>query len=109
MEKSSKNLHPKNKFNQDYDFAKLIKHVHILKKHIVQTPDGRKTIDFKNPNSVFLLNKALIESNYSIKGWEILAGSLCPSIPGRLNYIHYLADLIGKNDSKNIRVLDVGS
>ena len=109
MEKSSKNLHPRNKFNQDYDFSKLIKYVHILKKHIIPTPDGRKTIDFKNPESIFLLNKALLESNYSIKGWEILEGSLCPSIPGRLNYIHYLADLIDKNDSKNIKILDIGT
>lgn len=109
MEKSSKNLHPLNKFNQDYDFSKLIKHVHVLKKHIQLTPDGRKTIDFKNPESVFLLNKALLESNYSVKGWEILEGSLCPSIPGRVNYIHYLADLIGKQDSKNTKILDVGT
>ncbi len=109
MEKNSKNLHPRNKFNQEYDFKKLIKHVHQLKKHIQILPDGRQTLDFRDPESVFLLNKALLESEYKIKNWSLLEGSLCPSIPGRLNYIHYLADLIHPKNPKKINVLDIGT
>ncbi|WP_312696713.1 23S rRNA (adenine(1618)-N(6))-methyltransferase RlmF [Sphingobacterium mizutaii] len=109
MEKNSKNLHPRNKFNQEYDFKKLIKHVHQLKKHIVVLPDGRQSLDFRDPESVFLLNKALLESEYKVNNWDLLNGSLCPSIPGRLNYIHYLADLIQPKNPKKVNVLDIGT
>ena len=109
MEKISKNLHPRNKFNQEYDFKKLIKHVHPLKKHLVVLPDGRQSLDFRDTESVFLLNKALLESEYKIKNWDLLPGSLVPSIPGRLNYINYLADLIQPKNPKDIKILDVGT
>ena len=109
MEKKIKNLHPRNKFNQEYDFIPLIKRVPELKKQLIKTPDDRTSLDFRDPKSVFLLNKALLESAYDLRGWEILENSLCPSIPGRLNYIHYLADLFKGRPGKPVRVLDVGT
>ncbi|MFZ4260642.1 23S rRNA (adenine(1618)-N(6))-methyltransferase RlmF [Sphingobacterium sp. HJSM2_6] len=109
MEKKLKNLHPKNKFNQEYDFTRLVKKVPNLKHFLQSTPDKRVSIDFSNPEAVFYLNKALIEYGFDIKGWDILEQSLCPSIPGRLNYIHYLADLIGTKENKKIKILDIGT
>ncbi len=109
MEKKLKNLHPKNKFNQEYDFTRLVKKVPDLKHFLQQTPDKRVSIDFSNPDAVFYLNKALIEYGFDIKGWDILEQSLCPSIPGRLNYIHYLADLIGNKANKKVKILDIGT
>ncbi|MGV6944160.1 23S rRNA (adenine(1618)-N(6))-methyltransferase RlmF [Sphingobacterium kyonggiense] len=109
MEKNTKNLHPRNKFNQDYDFMALTKRVTELKKYLQKLPDERLSLDFRDPEAVFLLNKALLASGYDIKGWEILENSLCPSIPGRLNYIHYLAELFKGRPGKPIRVMDVGT
>lgn len=109
MEKNSKNLHPRNKFNTEYDFKKLSRQVPSLKKHIVLTPDERQTIPFRDHEAVFLLNKALLETGFAIKNWSILEKSLCPSIPGRLNYIHHLADLLGVQKNKDITILDIGT
>lgn len=48
--------------------------------------------------------------------WDIPTGYLCPPIPGRADYLHYLADLIteGTPDlqiptGKDIKVLDIGT
>ena len=40
------------------------------------------------------LNKALLVTHYGIRYWDIPKNYLCPPIPGRADYIHYIADLI---------------
>ncbi|MGL6169427.1 MAG: 23S rRNA (adenine(1618)-N(6))-methyltransferase RlmF, partial [Fusobacteriaceae bacterium] len=42
-----------------------------------------------------------------IDNWNIPEGFLCPPIPGRADYIHYIADLLSEN--VNINVLDIGT
>ena len=69
-----------------------------------------KTIDFANPNAVKALNTALLLQHYNIRFWEFPEENLTPPIPGRVDYIHHLSDLlIASNISKNIRVLDIGT
>ncbi|MFK7934705.1 MAG: 23S rRNA (adenine(1618)-N(6))-methyltransferase RlmF, partial [Saprospiraceae bacterium] len=48
--------------------------------------------------------------------WDIPAGYLCPPIPGRADYLHYLADLLAEGATdlqiplgKDIRILDIGT
>ena len=105
-----KKLHPNNRFNTQYDFDQLIKIVPQLSSHIKQNPFGEKTINFSNPQAVKLLNKALIYSTYPISYWQFSDSNLCPPVPGRADYIHYLADLVNKptHNSKNIKILDIG-
>lgn len=108
MEKSRKNLHPANRFNQPYDFGKLTQYVPELKPYLIDQPGKTLSIDFNNPKAVFLLNKALLESEYKITNWTILPGSLCPPIPSRLNYIHHLSEILEPSDSI-INALDIGT
>lgn len=108
MEKTVKNLHSKNRFNRRYDFGKLVQVVPELKSHLINLGADQVSIDFGNPQAVFLLNKALLESEYPIRDWRILAGSLCPSIPSRLNYILYLSDHMTASD-RPVRALDIGT
>ncbi|GAA4442163.1 23S rRNA (adenine(1618)-N(6))-methyltransferase RlmF [Ravibacter arvi] len=64
---------------------------------------------FHDANAVRLLNKALLLSEYAITYWDIPAGQLCPPIPGRADYVHYLADLIAADGAtKDKNILDVG-
>ena len=78
-------------------------------------PDGDKTIDFAKPNAVKALNGALLAHYYQIEFWDIPKGYLCPPVPGRADYVHYLADLLANdNDAvvpvgKTIRGLDIGT
>lgn len=87
-------LHPRNKHNGQYDFPKLISGYPPLQNFVSLNPYGTSTINFFNPQAVKALNKSLLISYYGIRYWDIPKNHLCPPIPGRADYIHYVADLI---------------
>ena len=87
-------LHKRNRHNGQYDFSRLTEEYPPLKKFIVLNAYGTTSIDFFNPRAVKALNKALLISYYGIRYWDIPKNYLCPPIPGRADYIHYIADLI---------------
>lgn len=69
-----------------------------------------RTIDFANPEAVKALNKALLFAYYNIEFWEFPETNLCPPIPGRVDYIHHVSDLICSSETTgSIRVLDIGT
>lgn len=114
-------LHIRNKHNGQYDFYLLTENHPPLKKFVQLNPYGTQTINFFNPQAVKALNKALLISYYGIRYWDIPKNYLCPPIPGRADYIHYIADLLaaegGCKDAKSekeevtrpqCRCLDIG-
>lgn len=102
-----KTLHSKNIHNTRYDFQALCKTNPNLKPFVALNQYGDYSIDFANPKAVLELNKTLLKHHYGIKDWEIPKDYLCPPIPGRADYIHYLADLVG--ETKGLRGLDIGT
>lgn len=106
-------LHPRNKHRSSYPFQDLIRTSPDLAEFVFTNQFGKETIDFANPTAVKVLNKALLKQFYGIQLWDIPEGFLCPPIPGRADYIHYVADLISEGEAsilkgKNIKVLDIG-
>jgi 23S rRNA (adenine1618-N6)-methyltransferase len=107
-------LHARNKNRERYDLGALIASKPELKKHIKPNKFGVESVDFSNPNAVKILNKALLHHYYGIKYWEFPDENLCPPIPGRADYIHYIADLLAESNSNKtptgnkITCLDVG-
>lgn len=97
-----------------YDLESLSKTNSELKAFLKPGNKGF-TIDFADPHAVKALNKALLLHHYSLEFWDIPAGFLCPPIPGRLDYIHTLADVLAENNQgrvpagKSIRGLDIGA
>ena len=102
-----KNLHPKNKFNKGYNFEELIKINPKLEPFVSTNQFDVVTIDFSNPEAVKELNKGLLFSYDKVSIWNFPKENLCPPIPGRLDYIHYLNDLI--TSEENVKVLDIGT
>lgn len=100
-------LHINNPHKGRYNFNNLINNLPELKTFIIKNPRGEDTIDFSNNLAVKFLNKALIKTFYNVDNWDIPQGFLCPPIPGRADYIHYISDLLEKKD--NINVLDIGT
>jgi 23S rRNA (adenine1618-N6)-methyltransferase len=97
-----------------YDFDELISCVPDLKQYVFVNAYQSVTINFSLPKAVKLLNKALLLHFYKIQYWDIPDANLCPPIPGRADYIHYIADLLaeGRNEiPKGISVkgLDIGT
>lgn len=103
-------LHKRNKHQGQYDFPKLIANYPPLKKFVSPSPYGTLTINFFNSQAVKTLNKALLITYYGINYWDIPKDYLCPPIPGRADYIHYIADLLqeGHKETKNCKCLDIG-
>ena len=102
-----KGLHPKNKFNKGYDFDALIVENPLLKEFVLENKFGSISIDFSNPNAVKELNKALLFSYDKLNLWNFSDENLCPPIPGRLDYILHLSDLL--SEEKDIKILDIGT
>ena len=108
------NLHPRNLHRFGYDFEELMLKFPDLKPFVFTNEFETKTIDFSNSLAVKALNKALLITNYNILHWEIPTDYLCPPIPGRVDYIHYLADLLADSNNgiipngENVQGLDIG-
>ena len=101
-------LHKRNKHRGDYDLSKLCSASPELSKHIIVNKYGGTSINFFDPQSVKELNKALLTLYYGVSYWSLPANSLCPPIPGRADYIHYVSDLIGVDERRRVRCLDIG-
>ncbi|MGQ0799854.1 MAG: 23S rRNA (adenine(1618)-N(6))-methyltransferase RlmF [Pseudomarimonas sp.] len=107
-------FHPRNRHQGRYDFPALLSVCPALASALIKTPAGDSSIDFSRPPSVRLLNQALMKLHYGIAHWEFPAGYLCPPIPGRVDYLHALADLLAGGNGGQIprgsavRVLDIG-
>jgi 23S rRNA (adenine1618-N6)-methyltransferase len=108
------NLHPRNPHRFRYDFEELIKSCEGLKSFVFINKFNSQTIDFAIPKAVKMLNKAILKHFYGISYWDIPDNYLCPPIPGRADYIHYIADLLSSSNNgiipegKSIKVLDIG-
>ena len=112
-----KGLHPRNLHNQGYDFPSLVKSYPLLAPHVKTNAYGNLSIEFADPMAVKALNAALLKRHYNIIDWDIPEGALCPPIPGRVDYIHYIAELLGcgepttnlTNTQPKITLLDIGT
>ncbi len=109
------NLHPRNLHRQGYDFDLLIKGTPGLKPFVKQNQYGTASVNFGDAEAVKMLNRSLLKQYYGVKHWDIPAGYLCPPIPGRADYVHYMADVLAELNNgivpmgDNIKVLDVGT
>lgn len=114
MKQSNKALHPRNKHQHSYDFDALCAAVPALAAFVRDNGYGALSIDFANPEAVKTLNQALLKQLYFVQHWQLPDGFLCPAVPGRVDYLHYLADLLAilnKNKiptGSKVQLLDTG-
>ena len=99
-------LHPRNKNRERYDLNALTTSNPELKNYIMPNKFGVESVEFSNPLAVKLLNKAILNHYYGIKNWEFPDENLCPPIPGRADYIHHIADLLGESNFGTIPIGD---
>jgi 23S rRNA (adenine1618-N6)-methyltransferase len=108
------NLHSRNLDNSGYHVDHLIQACPGLEAFVFTNEYQTQTIDFANPEAVKTLNKALLTKHFGITNWDIPKNYLCPPIPGRADYIHYIADLLALSNNgiipqgETVQGLDVG-
>ena len=106
-------LHPRNRHQTPYDFDALCQRTPELLPFVFVNEHGTRTLDFADPAAVKALNRALLALHYGIQHWDLPPGYLCPPIPGRVDYLHRVADLLAESAGevprgKGVRVLDIG-
>jgi len=112
---SKKGLHPRNIHNESYPFGKLIKTHPELAPFVKKNQYDILSVDFSDARAVLNLNQALISYYYQVNDWSVPKGHLCPPIPSRANYIHYIADLLAEELNgplpvgTKIKGLDIGT
>lgn len=107
-------MHSRNRFRDGYDFRRLSAASASLAPFVRPNAYGDASIDYADPGAVIALNRALLVSAYGLKHWDLPPGYLCPPIPGRSDYLHYLADLLAGDAGSAIprgaavKVMDIG-
>lgn len=108
-------MHPRNCHLNGYDFVQLASAYPPLEAFMAPNPVGKLTIDFAQPKAVKALNAALLVHHYGVKHWDIPDGYLCPAVPGRADYVHFIADLLAADNAgviptgKSVKGLDIGT
>jgi len=108
---TKESLHSRNKHRHGYDFDDLVTAHASLSNFIIKNKyNQQNTIDFSDSNAVKALNFALLKKHYKIHHWDFPQGYLCPPIPGRVDYLHNLKDLLNASNVKGkVSVLDIGT
>ena len=111
-------LHSNNKHRNPYDFDALILANPLLSDHVIVNKYGTQTINFFDNEAVKQLNKSLLHKYYNIQFWDLPQPYLVPPIPGRVDYIHHVAQMMEDNNAdinnkrmpsgENISCLDIG-
>jgi 23S rRNA (adenine1618-N6)-methyltransferase len=110
MKTINKKFHTNNIHNKEYNFPELIAANPALKAVVFENDYGDTTVDFSDPKAVKEINRSLLMAYYNVKLWEFPDTNLCPPIPGRVDYIHHLNDLLNESDiTGKISVLDIGT
>jgi len=110
-------LHPRSLHRKRYDLQLLAESHPPLAEFIYENEYSDLTIDFSHPRAVRALNEALLRHYYHIHNYCLPAKFLCPPIPGRADYIHYVADWLVQHKkydienptAKKIKCLDIGT
>ncbi|XP_059127160.1 RNA N6-adenosine-methyltransferase METTL16 isoform X2 [Peromyscus eremicus] len=108
----SKSMHARNRYkDKPPDFAYLASKYPDFKQHIQINLNGRVSLNFKDPEAVRALTCTLLKEDFGLS-IDIPLERLIPTVPLRLNYIHWVEDLIGHQDSDKStlrRGIDIGT
>ncbi|XP_078535432.1 RNA N(6)-adenosine-methyltransferase METTL16 [Lissotriton helveticus] len=108
----NKSMHPRNRYkDKPPDFAHLASKYPEFKQHVQINLSGKVSLNFKNPEAVRSLTCTLLKEDFGLV-IDIPVERLIPTVPLRLNYIHWVEDLIGhdESDKKMLRRgIDIGT
>ncbi|BFZ18937.1 hypothetical protein BsWGS_21976 [Bradybaena similaris] len=103
----NKFMHPRNRYkNSKPSFLHLALKYPDFRAHTTQDASGKVFLDFKNADALRALTICLLKEDFGLSV-ELPADRLVPTLPLRLNYIHWLEDIVGTGE--NIWGIDVGT
>ncbi|XP_015258799.1 PREDICTED: methyltransferase-like protein 16 [Cyprinodon variegatus] len=104
----NKSMHPRNRYkDKPPDFAYLASKYPDFQQHVHTSLTGRPIVNFKEPEAVRALTCTLLKEDFGLT-IEIPLERLIPTVPLRLNYIHWVEDLIDGQKQPR-RGIDIGT
>ncbi|GMS90843.1 hypothetical protein PENTCL1PPCAC_13018, partial [Pristionchus entomophagus] len=103
-------MHARNSYARPPDFARLAATYADLRPHCRLISNGKVHLDFSDDGAVRALTRALLREDFGLDV-DLPAGSLCPRIPQRLNYLLWIEDVIVASglDGDGVRGIDIGT
>ncbi|XP_072248617.1 RNA N(6)-adenosine-methyltransferase mettl16 [Leuresthes tenuis] len=104
----NKSMHPRNRYkDKPPDFAYLASKYPDFQQHVHTSLTGRPVVNFKEPEAVRALTCTLLKEDFGLT-IQIPLERLIPTVPLRLNYIHWVEDLIDGQKQPR-RGIDIGT
>ncbi|XP_075995543.1 RNA N(6)-adenosine-methyltransferase mettl16 [Genypterus blacodes] len=104
----NKSMHPRNRYkDKPPDFTYLASKYPDFQQHVHTSLTGRPVVNFKEPEAVRALTCTLLKEDFGLT-IQIPLERLIPTVPLRLNYIHWVEDLID-GQGKLRRGIDIGT
>jgi methyltransferase len=101
-------MHPRNRYKyKKPDFEALASKYPDFKKFVTSNEKGKPWIDFKDTDALRLLTTLLLQEDYGLKV-ELPPDRLVPTLPLRLNYVHWIEDIVSDWDKKQLSGIDIG-
>ncbi|GLE05650.1 hypothetical protein PINS_up014690 [Pythium insidiosum] len=110
-------LHERNRYREcPPDFYALGQRFPSFRQYLRNVDDVKKTaaLPFDDPYAVRELTKTLLAHDFGLE-WTMPIDRLCPPLPNRLNYVHWIEDLLQRagvdpfDKSADIRGIDIGT
>jgi 23S rRNA A1618 N6-methylase RlmF len=87
-------MHPRNPYSSPLNIAQLASQFPDLCDHIIsRSSNGRVIYDWHAPGATYAITRALLQRDFQLD-WQQPPHFLCPTVPGRLNYLLWLEDLV---------------
>uniref|UniRef100_A0A1A8F4G6 U6 small nuclear RNA (adenine-(43)-N(6))-methyltransferase n=2 Tax=Nothobranchius korthausae TaxID=1143690 RepID=A0A1A8F4G6_9TELE len=104
----NKSMHHRNRYkDKPPDFAYLASKYPEFQQYVHTSIAGRPVVNFKEPEAVRALTCTLLKEDFGLT-IEIPLERLIPTVPLRLNYIHWVEDLIDGQKQPR-RGIDIGT
>ncbi|XP_070762393.1 RNA N(6)-adenosine-methyltransferase mettl16 [Enoplosus armatus] len=104
----NKSMHPRNRYkDKPPDFGYLASKYPDFQQHVHTSLTGRPVVNFKEPEAVRALTCTLLKEDFGLT-IEIPLERLIPTVPLRLNYIHWVEDLTDGQKQPR-RGIDIGT
>lgn len=93
-------MHPRNRYkNAKPSFLHLALKYPDFRAYTTQDDKGKVFLDFKNADALRALTVCLLKEDFGLSV-ELPSDRLVPTLPLRLNYIHWLEDIVGTGGGK---------
>ena len=104
-------MHPRNPYSAPIGIAELARQFPDVCDHVIsRSANGHIVYDWNAPGATYAVTRALLKRDFALD-WQQPPQFLCPPVPGRLNYLLWVEDLVLQDAAAatSVCVADIGT